>query len=207
MIVMCSNSGYGFRDLHKRHPDKIGWLIGPSWWKNPWSDLKYALDNDAFAAWTNKLPWNESAWLKMLDKAALKPRKPLWALAPDVVTDPDATIEAWHKYLPEIKARGFPAAFAVQDGITPPKVPKNHDVLFVGGSTEWKWNTAHRWALAFPRVHVGRVRQTRLLYCDELGIESCDGTGWFREGQTGMPRRFLEAWLEGQQRPHPTFNF
>jgi hypothetical protein len=61
-------------------------------------------------------------------------------------------------------------------------VPYNADIVFIGGSTSWKWRTLRTWTGAFPRVHVGRVNSRRLLeMAENCGAESCDGTGWFRD--------------------------
>jgi hypothetical protein len=82
---------------------------------------------------------------------------------------------------------------AVQDGMTPADVPKECAVVFVGGTTSWKWRSLPMWASSFSRVHVGRVNSIRLLLMAEnAGAESCDGTGWFRD-----PRRTkeLESYL------------
>ena len=57
-------------------------------------------------------------------------------------------------------------------------------VVFVGGTTAWKWKTLRTWTENFPRVHVGRVNTDRMLWmAHECGAESCDGTGWFRGDQ------------------------
>ncbi len=79
---------------------------------------------------------------------------------------------------------GWPLAFAVQDGMTVEDVPGDADVIFVGGSTEWKWRTVAMWCAAFQRVHVGRVNTYRRLWeCHDAGAESIDGTGWTRGDQ------------------------
>lgn len=66
------------------------------------------------------------------------------------------------------------------------------DLLFVGGSTEWKWDTAPLWCGEFPRVHVGRVNTGRQLdICRKIGAESVDGTGWMR----GDPKQIQELGL------------
>ena len=84
---------------------------------------------------------------------------------------------------------------AVQDGMEPGDVPAEAGVVFVGGSTEWKWRTVRDWCDAFDRVHVGRVNTNGKLWeCHEAGAESCDGTGWFRGDQRQL--RGLIAYLE-----------
>jgi hypothetical protein len=81
-----------------------------------------------------------------------------------------------------MQAFGVKMALAVQDGMTAADVPAEADVVFIGGSTSWKWRSLPEWTAAFPRVHVGRVNSLRLLLMAEnAGAESCDGTGWFRD--------------------------
>lgn len=202
-VMVATNSSQVTRQMAKSNPDRIGWLIGPSFWKNPINGIAYALDNDAFTAWRDKTEWDELAWLEMLDKAAKQSKPPLWCLVPDVVADRERTIEKWHVHSPKVKQLGFPTAFAVQDGMSLQDVPEDADVVFIGGTTSWKWRTLEMWTSLFSRVHVGRVRQKMLMECYRLGAESCDGTGWFREGMTGKPARFLRAYVEGYMNPHP----
>lgn len=203
MRVLCCNAcGWGFKHLFRDFPDQVGWLISPGCWKTPFPGLYYALDNAAFSAWTNGTEWNESAWRRLLDKSA-KHHRPAWALVPDVVANREATLERWHRYRGELRARGIPAAFAVQDGMLTGDVPEDADLIFVGGTYHWKWSSLPMWVSRFKRVHVGRVRQSKLLICKEFNVESCDGTGWFREGQDGKPARFLRAFLSGLVEPHP----
>ena len=44
---------------------------------------------------------------------------------------------------------------------------------------EWKIRHLRQWTDT-DRVHVGAINMNNLLLCKELGVESCDGTGWFR---------------------------
>jgi hypothetical protein len=174
----------------------MGLLFGPGDWKNPTHYLPYALDNGAFPAWRKGLPWDEEGWLRLMDRAAEARTRPLWAVVPDVVTNREATLERWHKYAPMMKERGLPLAIAVQDGMTAEDVPEDATVVFVGGSTEWKWRTLPRWTARFKRVHVGRVNTLKwLIECEDLGVESVDGTGWFR-GDPEQTRELIR-WVTG----------
>ncbi len=58
-------------------------------------------------------------------------------------------------------------------------VPSDADVVFVGGSTEWKWRTMRGWCADFPHVHVARVNTYKLLYrAHDAKAKSTDGTGF-----------------------------
>jgi hypothetical protein len=199
MIVMVSNNSSGLvHYLAGKHPDRIGWLMGPSSWKKPRPWLPYAVDNDAFISWTNQQPWDPEAWRKMLGTVNAAQIKPRWVLVPDVVADRKATIESWKRYAPEAAETKCPLAFAVQDGMTPDDVPPGAQVIFIGGSTEWKWNSLTTWSTNFKRVHVGRVNTARRLnWAEAAGVESVDGSGWFRATEDGKQASDLTKWLAG----------
>lgn len=184
----------------KGHP--VGWLVGPSSWSKTkirdW--VPYALDNDAFSAWRDKKEWDEKAFFRMLDYASRKEHKPLWVLVPDVVADKNKTLESWYHHFPRIQKYGFPLAFAVQDGMTPADVPADAEVVFVGGTTEWKWRNAKWFCENHSRVHVGRVNTPdRLWICSDMGAESVDGTGWFRCGSESHHLLRLGEFFEGKR--------
>lgn len=179
MIVMVSNStGIRTGYLAGLFPDRIGHLYSPRGKRGPYSFIPYALDNDAFGLGDN---WSETNWLNALRWAADSGMEPRWALVPDKVGDKEITLQKWLQYAPVTASYGWPLAFAVQDGMTAADVPTDADVIFVGGSTEWKWDTMQMWCDEFPRVHVGRVNAYhRLWECHRAGAESTDGTGWMR---------------------------
>lgn len=189
--------------LAGRYPGRIGWLLSPSGWRRPHHWMPFALDNDAFSAWANGTPWDEAAFLVMLDAAAACAHAPRWVLVPDVVADRSATIQRWHEWAPRLKRYGWPLAFAVQDGMTQSDVPSDAAVVFVGGTTEWKWATAWQWCRDNRRVHVGRVNGYRGLWdCHDARVESCDGTGWFRGDQeqlAGLERYLDESTNAGRR--------
>jgi hypothetical protein len=201
MILMPSNnSSAEVHYLAGRFPNRIGWLIGPSARSKsklrPW--IHYALDNDAFSAWLKETEWSESEWIAMLNWAKLNAQKPKWAIVPDVVANKQKTLENWNRYQHYLKQYNWPMAFAVQDGMTPDDVPINADVVFVGGSTEWKWKTVSTWTRNFKRVHVGRVNSvSKLWHCQDLGVESVDGTGWFRDPSDPSKFPAVLDWLSG----------
>lgn len=204
MVMPSNHSSALVHFLAGRHPGRIGWLVGPS--ALPKTKLRewmpFACDNDAFSAWTKKESWDFEAWVSMLEKLRYSRFEPKWILVPDVVADREATLEAWKKYSPKAAEFGWPLAFALQDGMSPEDVPSDAALVFVGGTTDWKWKSLPIWCDHFPRVHVGRVNEIRRLRtCERLGVESCDGTGWFRDGDGGRKERALRSWFENEIDP------
>lgn len=128
-----------------------------------------------------------------------------FAVAPDVVADAAATLERSRPWLPRIRALGIPAAFVAQDGQEALPVPWDaFDVLFIGGSTEWKLGAHARALIAEAkargkRVHMGRVNTwRRFRYAVEVGCDSADGTVLAFGPEANLPR--LLTWLE--RAPH-----
>lgn len=190
-----NNSSRVIHDLANRFPGKIGWLQSPSSWKIPLDHIPYALDNDAYSAWSKRISWNADAWRRLMDRAS-NYVAPLWVLVPDVVANRDATLESWNRYSSEAGVYGWPLAFAVQDGMTPKDVPTGAAVIFVGGTTSFKLRSMPIWTNHFKRVHVGRVNWiTRLRQCRRHRVESCDGSGWFRGGMYSEQAKQLEQFL------------
>lgn len=202
MRILCTNwVGREFIEYAKAHSHSIGFLFGPSGYKTPRLGVPYALDNDAYIAWKSGKPWSEERWMRMLVKARDSGVAPLWVLVPDVVANREATIANWSRYSYPSLAFGWPLAFAVQDGMTPRDVPSNASVVFVGGTTRWKWRTAEMWCRSFPRVHIGRVWVTKFQSCERMGAESVDGTGYMRKTFHGKPALFLRRFVEGHRIP------
>lgn len=178
--MLANNTGIRTGYLAGRYPGKIGHLISPGAERGPFGFCKYACDNGAFGP----KGFQEEPWLKLLGWAKLSGQAPSWVLVPDVVADREATLANWKTYSPVAARFGWPLAFAVQDGMTAKDVPANAEVVFVGGSTFWKWQTVATWCKAFHRVHVGRVNTYRRLWeCHDAGAESTDGTGFMRGDQ------------------------
>lgn len=193
--MLANNTGIRTGYLAGRFPSKVGHLFSPGAHRGPYEFCRFALDNGAYGAFTSGKPWDEGAWLHLLDWAQVMGQRPLWTLVPDVVANRNATLANWSKYAPMAATYGWPLGFAVQDGMVPKDVPADAEVIFVGGTTDWKWATVGLWCANFPRVHVGRVNTYRRLWqCHDLGAESIDGTGWMRGDQ--VQYRGLLAYLE-----------
>ncbi len=190
-----------------RYPGSVGVLIGPSYGKKVPIDkwMPFVLDNDAFKCWRDGIPWSMDAWRVMLLWIRRTGLKPLWAAVPDVVTNREATIANWEIYKGEIISLGWPAAFCVQDGMTPDDVPSGADVVFVGGTDGWKFPNLSMWTSHFPRVHCARVNAPEMIEaCERLGCESVDGTGWFRDPSRQDKIPALERFITGCRNKTPT---
>jgi len=193
IIYLGNHSSLEFGYLQGKYGN-MGWLLSPK--SLPKTKLRsfipVAFDNDAYSVKEGE-QWNEEAWYSMLDKLEERKISPEFVLVPDVVGDKRRTLANFFCYRRHISKRGWPVAMAVQDGMVPQDVPCTVDVIFVGGTTSWKWKSLPMWTQAFPRVHCGRVNSLeKLKLCKELGVESVDGTHWFRFRK---PEEYLQDFI------------
>lgn len=118
----------------------------------------------------------------------------LFVVAPDklvilddgtIVGDAAGTLDQFPAWAGEIRAAGFPVALVAQDGLETmlDAVPwALVDVLFLGGSTEWKLGTGARACVDAARArgkrtHMGRVNSyRRLAIAQAWGVDTADGT-------------------------------
>lgn len=135
----------------------------------------------------------------------------LFVVAPDrlvvlpdgtVVGDARGTLEQFPAWAREIREAGFPVALVAQNGLESmlSDVPWGLvDVLFIGGSTEWKLSDAARCCAVEARsrgkmVHMGRVNSfRRMSRAAEMLCDTADGTFLMFGPKVNLPR--LLAWL------------
>lgn len=151
--------------------------------------------------------FNEERWWKWLERNATGAAECMFATAPDVVGDHEATLARSLPWLPKIRGLGFPAALVIQDGATIDNIPWDEfDAAFIGGTTEFKLSDT---ALQICRearrrgkwVHIGRVN-SRIRFMRFTSVaDSADGTcliiaskirtpevvGWVREHRNRIP--------------------
>lgn len=163
----------------------------------------YAADNGKFGAGWPGAP----AWWSWVEATVRKngPWRCAFVTAPDVVCDPVATLAESVPWLPRIRQLGVPAAFVAQDGCEHGLVPWGQfDVLFIGGSTEWKIGPAVVELVTEAKahgatVHMGRVNsRRRLRRAHAFGCDSADGTYLVFGPRTNLPR--LLSWLAELER-------
>jgi hypothetical protein len=207
-----NNTGWFIHSL-ARETGKIGNLVSPGRTYRPYPWIPYACDNGVFSLWNrntnefNFTAWHgkaEKKWRDFIIKCHFAAQQPLWAIVPDVPGNGKATMEWWKTYSPEVIKAGIPTAIAVQDGMKPDDIKSLDplpEVICVGGSTEWKWQTLEEWAGSFTRVHLLRCNSPdKLEDLASLGLESIDGTGWTKDRRKADG---LEQWC----RKNPQGNF
>lgn len=147
------------------------------------ADVPWCADNGCFSD-----RWDQTKWWQFLVNNSSRASTCLFAVAPDVVGDAAATEARSRPWLKAIRALGYPVAYVAQDGLEDLAVPWDDiDVLFIGGTTEWKLGRhavelAHQAKQHGKRVHCGRVNSERRYqfaaapYPYGLGADSADGT-------------------------------
>lgn len=152
-------------------------LFTPLTRRNPQQpEQRFGLDNGAYSKFDAK------AFISLLAKH--EPRRDLcrFVAAPDVVACARRTLECFSFWQPRLIL--WPVAFVCQDGQENLPIPwDNCAAVFIGGSTEWKMSKHAAAIVKASKVigkwcHVGRINTPgRLEYFEDLGADSCDGTG------------------------------
>ncbi len=177
-------------ELMRKFPDRLAFLQTPQSVKPSVFKYRYAIDNGAFSR------FQEKEFFMLLDKTT-DYAPPMFVAVPDVVGCHDRTVALWRYYEPIIRRYNYLLAFVAQDGCTPETIPDNADWIFVGGKDPWKDENIHKFVGLGRPVHVGRVNtKRRLMYCEHLGVDSVDGTGWVR--QRGKQFVDFVEWVTGE---------
>ena len=173
---------------------RIGYIDTPAQGNKRPEGVPWCADNGCFSE-----KWDEAKWWAFLEANAYAASDCLFAVAPDVVGDGWRTLIKARPWLMKIKALGYPVAYVAQDGCEKHPIPwHDFDVLFIGGTTEWKLGPVARQVVAEAksrgkRVHMGRVNsQRRYEYARAIGCDSVDGTYLTFGPDTNLPK--LLAW-------------
>ena len=199
MLYLANASSQRVRDAMLA--GELGQIVTPAEGRHPLPGVTYAADNGCFGkGYPGDAEWR--AWLDSLPR-----ERCLFATAPDVVADAEATLARSLPWLPQIRALGFPAAFVAQDGLEHLNVPWDEfDVLFIGGSTAWKLSVHARSLAAEAKrrgkqVHMGRVNSAlRWGVAEFFGCDSCDGTFLAFGPDKNLPRA-RSWWAQGSLFP------
>ena len=184
----------------------LGYIDTPAQGNSRPDDVVWCADNGCYSD-----RWDEAKWWKFLQDNAHAADSCLFAVAPDVVGDALATHERSEPWLPKIRALGYPVAYVAQDGLEDLELPHDgtdwwddFDVLFIGGTTEWKLGPHARRLVREAKargkhVHMGRVNSARRYrYAHAIGCDSVDGTFLTQGPDVNLPRLLSWAHLEAQ---------
>lgn len=153
---------------------------------------RYALDNGAWTAYQQGQPFDEHAFAVAVERLG---ERADWLVLPDIVMGGMASLDYSLKWLERLRGMPCRMLLAVQNGMQVEDLASLLSPavgIFIGGSTEWKEQTAHVWgSLARRRhcyLHVGRVNSARRIrICAAAGADSFDGTSVSRYAKT-LPR-------------------
>lgn len=181
--------------------ERLGYIDTPAQGNARPNGLRWCADNGCFG----KGYPGDAAFLAWLEAQGDRARC-AFATAPDVVADASATLARSAPFLPRIRELGFRAALVAQDGLEDLAVPwASFDVLFIGGSTDWKVGAAAR-AIATEAklrgkgLHMGRVNtRRRLRYAASIACDSVDGTQLVFAPNLNLRR--LRRWLGELEQP------
>lgn len=182
------------------HP-RYGFIITPRRRQPIPSIGPVAADNDCF---NNPESYSDERYEAFL--RTMPPERTLFATAADVLGDHAATVQRSKLPLRKIRAIGLKAAFVAQDGWNEKTTPWDEfDVLFVGGTTEFKFRAGRHAAIAAKRrgkaVHMGRVNSLRRLRAAfSIGCDTVDGT-FLKFAPDKNWTRFCR-WFDSLERQH-----
>lgn len=174
-------------------------MITPRMGQKPPRGQPWAADTGCF---TQPQSYSTGGYLIWLNELAVDDHaeRCLFATAPDVVGDAEATLLRSRPVLPYIRDVGYPAALVAQDGLTLDMLPWDEfDALFIGGTTDWKLGPVPRELVVEAKrrgkwTHMGRVNTARRFeYASLQGYDSVDGT--LLAFNPSLARR-IAGWME-----------
>ncbi len=157
---------------------------------------KFAIDNGAYSS------FNSDAFTALLKREWENRKNCVFVTAPDVVGSARRTWECFYSWYG--KLANWPLAFVAQDGQG--DLPIDWDrvkAVFIGGTDNFKMGNEARQIIKTAQilgkwVHVGRVNgASRFKYFEELGCDSCDGSGLAR--YTNMRLAIRNRHLDSEQ--------
>lgn len=170
------------RELITSH--NLGFMLGPGGGGGPRVCGLYptwAADNGCFTPPGKPDRWDETRWLRYLERV---PRDGcLFAVAPDVPFDWDASWARSEPYIDRIRDMGFRVAVAFQNGAKADAIAWDAiDVAFIGGDTAWKLSTDALYIVRAARdhglpTHMGRANSLRRFRrAAQMTVDTADGT-------------------------------
>lgn len=185
----------------------IGFLTTPNIGNRRKDSWIWAADSGCFNRNTYK---GDDEYVNWLKKQHSK-EKCLFATAPDVLGNAEATLQLAKHWLPFIRELGYQAALVTQDGMTPRMIPWDDvDWIFIGGTDAHKLGTeairlieaAHGYG---KKIHVGRVNSgRRFSKFADYGCHTSDGTFLGFGPSQNLPK--LKSWIRKSDSYIPMFS-
>lgn len=152
-------------------------------WRYPKPGIFWFLDNGAFSYWKKGIKFDERKFLEALWKIESCNSLPDFIVTPDIVAGGLASLDYSLQWLDAIPSH-HPVYLAVQDGMIQEDIEDHiplFDGLFLGGTPDWKWQTAGAWVnYAHSQgkpCHIGQVGKYRyILRARALGADSVDSS-------------------------------
>ena len=143
------------------------------------SGITWAADNGCYTAGMHFDPIRWLAFLRRWQGQGTC----LFAVAPDVPFDMAATWARSQSYLPDIRALGYPAALAIQNGVEDMRLEWNaFDAVFIAGDKAFKTSEIAYAIIQEARVrgkhaHIARRNSLKALQeAYDMGADTVDGT-------------------------------
>lgn len=181
-------------------PD-FGYMMTPAIGNSPvcLDQRVWASDTGCFAQGEKFRVGRYVTWLE--ERVSVYRSTCLFATAPDVLGDAEATWRRSAPIFPVIRSLGYRAALVAQNGIDPHYLEWDaFDTLFLGGDTSFKLSPATHGLVQQAKargkwVHMGRVNSfKRLQLATHWGCDSADGTYIRFAPNVYLPR--VCGWLD-----------
>lgn len=152
-----------------------------------YKDIPCAIDNGAFECYRRGLPFSETRFMQLLEDVWKCNITADFIVCPDIVCAGQESLRFSMSWVERLRPAKL--ALVVQDGLTPDDlnsyIISKFSYIFVGGSLEWKWQTAETWVnFAHSKklkCHIGRCGTLeKLEYAKSINADSVDSTSFVR---------------------------
>jgi len=186
MLLLINN----LPDLISNHsPTQVGLLVTPTGKKNIGQQLGphpywIGVDNGCYNA--DSVDSFNQIEQKFIDLTyRLDPGRLAFVASPDIIADPDQTLELFYGWRPHFLHLRLRTALVLQDGMTTQDIPwPELEAVFVGGTDQYKFSPdVYRICLQAKQhrkwIHFGRINSKRKLsLAHDYHAHSVDGLHW-----------------------------
>ena len=168
-----------------------------------YSRVPCALDNGAFQCWRRGFPFMADVFRKTLSKAYHVGLKLDFVVCPDLVAMGLKSLDFSMRWAHGELESAPRLALAVQDGMTPDDVTPGYHMkpfthIFIGGTVNWKWQTAQEWIDHAHKhglkCHIGQCGTLdRIAAAERMGADSVDSTSIVRN----QSWHIIDEWRNG----------